>query len=82
MDSQHFKKIVKDCVESINTVLISKSKEYSTDSDKLHNFNEAAKLLGCTNVFALAGMMNKHIVSVYDMIKNMKQINNYLLKNC
>lgn len=69
MNSKQFDQVVEDCIKAINTVLKSKSKEYSSDSDKLHNFNEAAKLLDCTNVYALAGMMNKHIVSVYDMIK-------------
>ena len=73
MNAHDFNKIVEDCINSINTVLMSKSKEYSTDVDKLHNFNEAAKLLDCTNVYALVGMMNKHIVSVYDMVKRFEK---------
>lgn len=73
MNAHDFNKVVEDCINSINTVLMSKSKEYSTDVDKLHNFNEAAKLLDCTNVYALAGMMNKHIVSVYDIVKRFEK---------
>jgi hypothetical protein len=69
MNSKQFDQVVEECVKAINMVLKSKSKEYSNDTDKLHNFNEAAKLLDCTNVYALVGMMNKHIVSVYDMVK-------------
>ena len=45
----------------------SKSKEYSTDEDKLHNFKVAAAIQNVTPIQALAGMMCKHTVSIYDM---------------
>lgn len=70
MNEQEFLNIVEDVVYDINKVLCKKAKEYATETDRLHNFNEAGKFLDCSNVFALAGMMNKHIVSVYDIIKN------------
>lgn len=53
---------------SINT-LITKAKEYATE-DRLHNFKVAAALQGCTPKQALAGMMAKHSVSVYDMCRS------------
>ena len=51
---------------SVDT-LLQKAKEYATDGDRLHNFKVAAAVQGITPVQALAGMMAKHTVSVYDM---------------
>lgn len=45
-----------------------KSKEYTGDNeDRLSAFKTAAALQNCTPQQALAGMMAKHIVSIYDM---------------
>ena len=46
--------------------MVNKAKEYATQ-DRLHNFKVAAELQGVSPVQALAGMMAKHTVSVYDM---------------
>lgn len=46
--------------------LTNKAAEYATE-DRLHNFKVAAQLQGITPRQALAGMMAKHTVSVYDM---------------
>ena len=48
--------------------LLAKAKEYATDGDRLHNFKVAADVQGISPTAALAGMMAKHTVSVYDMI--------------
>lgn len=48
--------------------LMQKAKEYATDGDRLHNFKVAAAVQGVTPMQALAGMMAKHTVSVYDMV--------------
>ena len=48
--------------------LTEKAKEYATDGDRLHNFKVAAEIQGITPTAALAGMMAKHTVSVYDMV--------------
>lgn len=48
--------------------LMHKAKEYATDGDRLHNFKVAAAIQGVSPKEALAGMMAKHTVSVYDMI--------------
>ncbi len=55
-------------LEKRKTVLTQKQSEYAGDSDTLHNFKKAAHLEGVTPSIALAGMMGKHTVSVYDMI--------------
>jgi hypothetical protein len=49
------------------SVLVEKAREYATE-DRLHNFRVAAELQGITERAALAGMMAKHTVSVYDLL--------------
>ena len=50
------------CLETLGT----KAVEYATE-DRLHNFRTAAALQGVTMSQALAGMMAKHSVSIFDM---------------
>ena len=48
--------------------LLNKAKEYTGNSpDRLSAFKTAASLQECTPERALAGMMAKHIISIYDM---------------
>jgi len=59
-----FEKQVIRCGE----ILQRKAKEYTGDSpDRLSAFKVAAAMQGCGPERALAGMMAKHIVSIYDM---------------
>lgn len=53
------------CAETLN----AKRKEYAQGSD-FHNFEVTAKITGGTPEQALAGMMAKHTVSIYDMIRS------------
>lgn len=69
MTTTDFERIFEEQVERSRSVLISKAKEYATE-DRLHNFKVAAALEGKTPEQALAGMMAKHTVSVYDMASN------------
>lgn len=49
-------------------ILQQKTKEYTgDDTDRLGAFKAAAALQHCTPEQALAGMLAKHIVSLYDM---------------
>lgn len=74
MNSEDFKTIVDGCKVNIESTLNKKSQEYSSKEDKLHNFVEAAKLMRCkTKEYALFGMLNKHLVSVIDMIVKYEQ---------
>lgn len=66
MTTERFEKLFNEQLERSERVLIHKAKEYATE-DRLHNFKVAAALEGCTAIQALAGMMAKHTVSVYDM---------------
>ncbi len=68
MNSSKFNEIIKTRIQKCMDVLGVKSGEYATD-DRLHNFKVAAELQNCTPVAALAGMMAKHTVSVYDLTR-------------
>lgn len=68
MDHKAFNKVFKEQVKRCEAVLVQKGNEYSTE-DKLHNFKKAANLAGVDAATALAGMMAKHSVSIYDMIE-------------
>ena len=49
-------------------ILAHKKKEYTGDNiDRLSAFKIAAALQNCDLKAALAGMMSKHVVSLYDM---------------
>jgi hypothetical protein len=51
-----------------NTLLWTKSEEYSREHDRLHNFKRAAVESRTTPAHALVGMMTKHWVSLLDIV--------------
>lgn len=63
---KEFEVIFADQMKECNEVLIEKAKQYAT-ADRLHNFKVAAALEGTTPMKALAGMMAKHTISIFDM---------------
>lgn len=70
MNSKDFEIIKDGCIAEINRVLGNKAREYASKQDRLHNFNKAKDLFRCnTREYALLGMLNKHLVSVVDMIE-------------
>lgn len=70
MQPSEFDELLIRTFSDIEAVLSSKAKEYAR-SDRLHNFKQAAQLTpGQTNAQALAGMMKKHTISIYDMINS------------
>lgn len=69
MDTQKFNKIIEERIEKCRNMLCKKADEYATE-DRLHTFKVAAELQNCSPEEALAGMMAKHTVSVYDMIND------------
>ncbi len=69
MNSVTFENILKKRLEQCTEVLTKKADEYATD-DRLHNFKIAANLQGVSPVTALGGMMCKHTVSIYDLIRD------------
>ena len=69
MTATEFERLFEEQVERSRMVLVNKAIEYATE-DRLHNFKVAAALEGKTPEQALAGMMAKHTVSVYDMAES------------
>lgn len=72
MNSKDFEIVIEEQIEKCKEVLIGKAKEYAQDDDRLHNFKNAAGMMGCDPKEALAGMMAKHTISVYDMCRDGK----------
>lgn len=69
MNQNQFNDIFESTVSRCRNVLCSKAKEYATE-DRLHNFKQAGHIQEVTPVQALAGMMAKHTVSIYDMARS------------
>ena len=68
MNSKDFEAVLEERLNKCKEVLGVKASEYAT-SDRLHNFKVAAVLQHESPIKALGGMMAKHTVSVYDLIK-------------
>ncbi len=73
MNHKKFNELLDQIVKRTTSVLASKSKEYSTGIDKLHNFKRAGSMLQCSPEKALVGMWTKHIVSILDMVDELEQ---------
>lgn len=67
MEHKEFEQLLEAQMQVCRQVLVVKAREYSTE-DRLHNFKVAAELQGISVTQAVAGMMAKHTVSVYDMV--------------
>lgn len=71
MTNVDFEKIIKEQLAYCESLLTFKGKEYDSDSDdRLHSFKTAAKLQGITPKQALAGMLAKHTISIFDMCQD------------
>ena len=66
---KNYENSIKEMILNCKSLLIEKHREYAT-SDDFHNFNVAAKLQGVTPEQALIGMMDKHVVSIHDLVNN------------
>jgi hypothetical protein len=71
MTAQEFKEILIKTLTSCRRVLRAKASEYAKE-DRLYNFKRAAECLRQTPEQALLGMMQKHSVSVIDLIEACK----------
>lgn len=79
MNTDDFNKIIHEQIERCEAALCKKADEYATD-DMLHNFKVAAGIQNCLPTTALGGMMAKHTVSVYDMIRGLEEGKSYPLE--
>lgn len=71
MDISKFNFLVEEQIERSRDLLCSKGIEYAQqDFDRLKVFKTAGYLENKSQIEALAGMMAKHTVSIYDMMQN------------
>ena len=68
MNALEFNKVLEERCKKMQDTLNKKSAEYSTNENKLHNFNRAAETLGSCPEKALIGMAIKHWVSILDIV--------------
>lgn len=67
MKAPEFNQILNDQFDRCRDTLGAKAVEYADDTDRLRNFKLAAALTEATPREALAGMLVKHTVSIFDM---------------
>lgn len=67
MEQHKFETVIREQLEKSSALLFSKNAAYNPNTDKLRGFKTAAALEHKSTRAALAGMMAKHTVSVYDM---------------
>lgn len=70
MKYEDYREAIQETFRMCEEVLVQKHAEYSSIPDPFHNFNVAAEITGDNPCKALAGMMAKHTVSIYDMVQN------------
>lgn len=69
MTNDDFNKIVDEQLNYCRFLLCKKGEEYNSNTcDRFHSFKVAAELQKETPMQALAGMLAKHTVSIYDLI--------------
>lgn len=70
MTNTDFNNVIEEQLDLCKSLLCKKGEEYDRDTnDRFHSFKVAAALQGETPMQALAGMLAKHTVSVYDLIR-------------
>lgn len=68
MKQAEFTECANEIIDHCKDLLLSKGDEYTLKNiDRLSHFKKSAVLNGTTPKGALAGMMTKHTISVYDM---------------
>ncbi|HMS83601.1 MAG TPA: hypothetical protein PKD12_08125 [Nitrospira sp.] len=70
MDQSKFQEVLDEQLSRISSILGIKTREYATQEDQLKNIREAAKLQNIALTEAVGGMMAKHTVSIYAMIRD------------
>ena len=70
MNIKDFNELVESNLELVRSVLVKKTAEYNLSEDRLSVFKRAGALQSETPEEALLGMLTKHIISIYDMVKD------------
>lgn len=78
MKPERFNEVVEDRLNECKNILIAKDKEYSSDTDRLHNFKKAGEMKGKTPIETLDMMWLKHRVSIEDEMNKMSADPSYV----
>ena len=70
MLTKDFNTLVESKLDKVKSILIKKTAEYNLDEDRLSVFKRAGALQSESAEEALLGMLTKHIISIYDMVKS------------
>jgi len=75
MTLDDFKELTISFIEEncYNLMFGEKNKEYARGQDKLHNFKKAGRRRGKSPEEALAGMLEKHLTSIDDMVQDLEK---------
>jgi hypothetical protein len=60
-------------IDSLRNLLLVKGREYRRNNDPYHNFNEGAKLMQARPMVVLNFFRLKHIISIEDLHKDLKE---------
>ncbi len=71
---REFETLFEERVRKCREVLVKKSKEYSSNNDKMRNFNVTARMMDILPEQAAWMFMMKHFQSVYDIIMHEKPV--------
>ena len=67
MNTKRFNQLVEQTLKSTKKTLVKKGDEYSTENNKLHNFDRGAQITGQSREKVLFGMALKHHISIADI---------------
>ena len=73
MDHKEFNEVLAKRIADLHETLSIKSAEYSSNSDKLENFKDAAAMTGETPEKAQWGMVVKHIIALQKFIYQVEE---------
>lgn len=69
MNGVKFEGLLKELDNNSVDTLIAKNAKYSSENDRLHNFNAGADITGGTPAQACWGYLAKHLVALRDMVE-------------
>ena len=67
MTTEQFDKILSETMKEVVSTIGTKGAEYTVTDDRLKNFKDAGRLLGCHPEAALLSFVSKHIIALKDL---------------
>lgn len=68
MNHKDFNEFLESMLDKISNTLTTKAEQYSTGTDRFHNFKRAAIFDNKSSIEALRGMQTKHRVAIADFL--------------